>query len=162
MKKKNILKLMMLPLMFIGVSFAIPTYASQSNQNYVQIRADSAAVDAFLARFREIRTVQNTAGKTICDTTKAEYEELVNLYAALTKEEQNQVNQLADEYVTDATVGSMMKEIIRIHYTNGGSNEAPKEKLDQSTTIIIAVVVSIFGMSAISVLFILKRDNYIE
>ena len=162
MKKKNMLKLLLLPLMFMGVSFATVAGAVSFNQNVVMVRASSTEVDAFLNRFRAIRTQQNSEGKTICDTTKEEYEELVNLYSALSKEEQTEVNLLVDEYVADSTIGSMMKEIIRIHYTNGGTNEAPKEKLDQSTTIIIAVVVSIFGMSAISVLFILKKDNYIE
>ena len=162
MKSKKILKLLLLPALFMCVSFGCLAIKGNINQNFVQIRADSPELDAFLARFNEIRTQQNSSGKTICDTTKEEYEELVNLYSALSKEEQNQVNSMPDTYETDTTIGTMMKEIIRIHYRNGGSNEAPKAKLDQSTTIIIAAVVSIFGMSAISVLFILKNNKYIE
>ena len=162
MKKKNLLKLLMIPALFIGVSFGMVAANVSSNQNFVQIRADSPELTAFLTRFNEIRTLQNANGKTICDTTKEEYEELVNLYSALTKAEQTTVNQTPDQFEANTTIGDMMKEIIRIHYNNHGSNEAPKAKLDQSTTIIIAAVVSIFGMSAISVLFILKNNKYIE
>ena len=144
------------------VSFGCVATSLTSNQKYVQIRAESSELKAFLARFNEIRTQQNANGKTICDTTKEEYEELVNLYASLSKADQKKANETYDLFETETTIGDMMKEIIRIHYTNHGSNEAPKEKLDQSTTIIIAAVVSIFGMSAISVLFILKNNKYIE
>lgn len=152
----------MIPALFMGVSFGVVAARAATNQNFLQIRADSPELTAFLTRFNEIRTQQNANGKTICDTTKEEYQELVNLYASLTKAEQTSVNQMHDQFETNITIGDMMKEIIRIHYTNGGSNEAPKAKLDQSTTIIIAAVVSIFGMSAISVLFILKNNKYIE
>ena len=161
-EKKNLLKLLLIPAFFMAVSFGYLASESVNHQNFLQIRADSPELTAFLTRFNEIRSQQNSSGKTICDTTKAEYEELINLYSALTNEEKTQVNNTTDTYEPDTTIGAMMKEIIRIHYTNGGSNEAPKPKLDQSTTIIIAAVVSIFGMSAISVLFILKNNKYIE
>ena len=134
---------------------------NESSNNVIMVLA-SGEKDNFLNRFKEIRTIQHTYGQSICDTTREEYEELIALYSAMSEEERNEVNAMYDEFETSSTIGALMKEIIRIHYQNNGSNEAPKPKLDQSTTIIIAVVVSIFGMSAISVLYILKRDKYIE
>lgn len=160
MKKKSLVTLLMIPLFFFGVGF-ICSQAVFPTSNVVEVRA-SAEEDAFLARFREIRTAQENSKQSICDTTRDEYNELMTLYLAMTEAERNEVNAMMDEYETDATIGSMMKELVRIFYRNNGSNEAPKPKLDQSTTIIIAVVVSIFGMSAISVLYILKKDRYIE
>ena len=69
----------MIPALFIGVSFGVVAVNATNNQNFLQIRADSPELTAFLTRFNEIRTQQNANGKTICDTTKEEYEEMMNL-----------------------------------------------------------------------------------
>ena len=68
----------------------------------------------------------------------------------------------ANKSICDAT-REEYDEIIGI-YSNLSNEDRVnnKKKLDQTTTIIIASVVSIVGMSAISVLFILKNNKYIE
>lgn len=162
MKLRKMIAMLFIPVMFLSVSVVASSFSYSNNQNYAQIRADSSSKQAFLDKFKEIRDAQEASGKTICDTTKEEYKVLIELYSALSESERIEVGAIHDEYETKVTIGEMMKEIIRIHYTNNGVQEAPKQKLDQSTTIIIAVVVSIFGMSAISVLYILRNNKYIE
>lgn len=155
MKKLPILLLLSLG-MFIAPVAA--SFVNGSNNTYVAAHAYSDAVNAFLHRFNEIREGQ----KSICETTKDQYNELIALYSALTQEEKEEVNAMIDEHDPDYTIGEEMKEIVRLYFSPQSISEAPKPKLDQKTTIIIASVVSIVGMSAISVLFILRNNKFIE
>ena len=158
MKMKKIPILLLLSLgMFIAP--VATSFVGGSNNTYVAAHADSDAANAFLTRFNEIREEQHNSGKGICDTTKDQYNELIALYSALTQEEREEVNAMTDG---DYTIGEEMKEIIRLYFSPQSISEAPKPKLDQKTTIIIASVVSIVGMSAISVLFILRNNKFIE
>lgn len=152
MKKLTILLLLSLGMFIAPVA---TSFVSGSNNTYIAAHADSDAVNAFLTRFNEIRAGQ----ESICNTTKDEYNELIALYSALTQEEREEVNAMMDG---DYTIGEEMKEIIRLYFSPQSISEAPKPKLDQKTTIIIASVVSIVGMSAISVLFILRNNKFIE
>lgn len=155
MKKLPILLLLSLGMFIVPVA---TSFVSGLNNTYVAAHADSDAVNAFLTRFNEIRAGQ----ESICKTTKDEYNELIALYSALTQEEREEVNAMIDEHDHDCTIGEEMKEIIRLYFSPQSISEAPKPKLDQKTTIIIASVVSIVGMSAISVLFILRNNKFIE
>ena len=156
MKKLPILLLLSLGMFIAPVA---TSFVSGSNNTYAAAHADSDAVNAFLTRFNGIREEQHNSGKGICDTTKEQYNELIALYSALTQEEREEVNAMMDG---DYTIGEEMKEIIRLYFSPQSISEAPKPKLDQKTTIIIASVVSIVGMSAISVLFILRNNKFIE
>ena len=163
--KRN--KLLVTLLLSLGLLVAPITssFASASNDNYAIVLATQEAKDQFVAKFTEIRTNQRNEGRSVCDTTKEEYEELVAYYYDLTKEEKAEVNEMQDPTNIegeDYTIGDVMKEIVRLFYTPQTPNSVNKKKLDQKTTIIISVVVSIIGMSAISVLFILKNNKYIE
>ena len=157
--KKSLLKLLLVPLLFLSFSMALILPSGISNSDYVQLRADSTAKEEFINKLEAIIN-----SHSVCDTTKEECDELIQLYANLTAKEKAEVNAMTfTEKGKQYTYEQAMKEIIRIYYSGStDSSGAPKQKLDQSTTIIIAVVVSIFGMSAISVLFILKNNKYIE
>lgn len=154
--------MLMIPLMFTGAILVSSFTTTETHETYLQVKADSSAKQAFLDRFTEILDGYYDNGKSVCDVKRSEYLELVDLYSQLSKEEREEVNQMPYEKAGDYTIEDLMNEIIRIHYGTKETSGAPKQKLDQSTTIIIAVVVSIVGMSGISVLFILKKDNYIE
>ena len=155
MKKLPILLLLSLGMFIAPVA---TSFVSGSNSTYIAAHADSDAVNAFLTRFNEIREGQ----ESICYTTRDQYNELIALYSALTQEEREEVNSMIDDHDHDYTIGEQMKEIIRLYFSPQSISEAPKPKLDQKTTIIIASVVSIVGMSAISVLFILRNNKFIE
>ena len=159
MKKLPILLLLSLGMFIAPVA---TSFVSGSNNTYIAAHADSDAVNAFLTRFNEIREEQHNSGKGICDTTKEQYNELIALYSALSQDEKEEVNAIKDTYDPDYTIGEEMKEIVRLYFSPQSISEAPKPKLDQKTTIIIASVVSIVGMSAISVLFILRNNKFIE
>ena len=155
MKKLPILLLLSLGMFIAPVA---TSFATGLNNAYIAAHADSDAVNAFLTRFKEIRAGQ----ENICYTTKDEYNELIALYSALSQDEKEEVNAIKDTYDPDYTIGEEMKEIVRLYFSPQSISEAPKPKLDQKTTIIIASVVSIVGMSAISVLFILRNNKFIE
>lgn len=155
MKKLPILLLLSLGMFIAPVA---TSFVSDSNNTYVAVHAYSDAINAFLTRFNEIREEQ----QSICDTTKDQYNELIALYSALSQDEKEEVNAMIDTNDHNYTIGEQMKEIIRLYFSPQSISEAPKPKLDQKTTIVIACVVSIVGMSAISVLFILRNNKFIE
>lgn len=155
MKKLPILLLLSLGMFIAPVA---TSFVSDSNNTYVAVHAYSDAINAFLTRFNEIREEQ----QSICDTTKDQYNELIALYSALSQDEKEEVNAMIDANDHNYTIGEQMKEIIRLYFSPQSISEAPKPKLDQKTTIVIACVVSIVGMSAISVLFILRNNKFIE
>jgi len=161
MKKLPILLLLSLGMFIAPVA---TSFVSGSNSTYIAAHADSDAVNAFLTRFNEIREEQHNSDpeKGVCGTTKEQYNELIALYSALSQDEKEEVNAIKDTYDPDYTIGEEMKEIVRLYFSPQSISEAPKPKLDQKTTIIIASVVSIVGMSAISVLFILRNNKFIE
>ena len=158
-KKKTLAKL------FVGLSLIftpIVGIASSFDHSPTMVSAYVSAKEDFLSRYNEIREKQHNENRSVCDTTKEEYQELVNLYSSLSSQEKKEVNALNDPYDSDYTIEEVMKEIVHLFYGSKDSNGIQKKRLDQSTTIIIAVIVSIFGMSAISVLYILKNNKYIE
>ncbi len=155
MKKLPILLLLSLGMFIAPVA---TSFVGDSNNSYVAVHAYSDAINAFLTRFNEIREEQ----QSICDTTKDQYNELIALYSALSQDEKEEVNAMIDANDHNYTIGEQMKEIIRLYFSPQSISEAPKPKLDQKTTIVIACVVSIVGMSAISVLFILRNNKLIE
>ena len=148
--------------MFVGATLAASFANEFKSETFVQVRADSSAKTEFLAKFAEILDAYYDSGRSVCDTTKEDYRTLIELYALLTDQEKSEVNATVYAKAGEYTIGDIMNEMIRIHYMKQDVSGAPKQKLDQSTTIIVAVVVSIVGMSGISVLYILKQDNYIE
>ena len=83
-------------------------------------------------------------------------------YSALSSADKDVVNATVDSRDNNYTIGYMIQQLVNKYYPNNQKHQQNKSKLDQKTTIIIAVVVSIFGMSAISVLYILKNNKFIQ
>ena len=156
--KKILLALFFLPLM-LGVNgknpvktdtFTIKTpvfsYVSRSNSEL-----------PFLDYWVEYRT----AHPNVCDITREEFIEMYDVYLALSIEERNYVNEQED--VDEGyTIGQVIRSLVNTFYPNKDKVKAEKQKLDQSSIIVIASVVALVGASAISVLFILKNNKVIK
>ncbi len=162
MKKFKLFNLLFLPLIFAFtplLSFNSGVYESQ----VVALSATSeVSLDEFLETYRTIRETQHSESRSICNTTKAEYDSILEKFNGLSQENKRIAKETKDNIQPEYTIGQVINELVRIFYANPVNTSSSKPKLDKSTTIIIAVVVSIFGMSAISVLFILKKDEVIK
>ena len=112
MKRKTFLAALLLSLGLL-VAPVINSFDYTANDNYVAVVATPEAKADFLAKFNEIRTNQHNNGRSVCDTTKEEYEELVTYYYDLSKQEKAEVNAINDPYDEDYTIGDVMKEIVR-------------------------------------------------
>ena len=86
----------------------------------------------------------------------------MEIYSKLNQNDRQKAVLTEDPIQPIYTIGQYINELVKKFYNPTAANSVSKPKLDQSTTIIIAVVVSIFGMSAISVLYILKNKKVIE
>ena len=117
----------------------------------------STESDGFLA-FWLIFREENPA---VCDITYDAYKAMYEKYSLLSKADKEIVNASPD-IEEGYTIGSIIKTLVNKFYPNNKKVQIEKQKLDQSTTIIIATVVALVGASAISVLYILKNNKVIE
>ena len=129
-------------------------------KNHVILRENSPAVNNFLNYWENVFRAKYPG--SVCDVTREDFDLLMEQYDPLTDSEKEIVNATKDTHQPEYTIGEVIKTIVNYVYPNKKSSEDNKKKLNQSKTIIIAVVVSIFGMSAISVLYILKKDKVIK
>ena len=97
----------------------------------------------------------------VCDITKDEFEEMYAKYLQLSKADREIVNAVEDVEV-GYTVGGVIKTLVNRFYPNNKKVRNDKQKLDQSTIIIIASVVALVGATSISILFILKNNKVIK
>ena len=158
-------KIKLLPLILVSIAtfcgvFAVKSVSGSFDDEIVMVSANnSAEADYFInvvwTNFRETH-------QDICNVSYEDYYALMNEYKALSDEDLVVVNATKDPLQPEYTIGQVVAELVRTHYQIQSSNQNIQQKLDQSTTITIAVVVSIFGMSAISVLYILKNKKYID
>ena len=147
--------------MFISAStFAI---ASNYSQNSIVIAeaVEEATVQQFLEVYNAVRNAHQGKGG-ICETTREEYEQIMEIYQKLSANNRENVKNMDDPIESEYKIGHMLEVLVSMYSSSRTNSGERKEKLTQSTAIIIVVVVSIVGMSAISTLFILKKDNLIE
>ena len=158
MKSKKSIKFLIALLLMFGVAFGATSTLSY-NESYVPVLAGQSEVDNFVnvewLSFRE-------KNPDICNVSNEDYQDIIAKYRELDEKDKEAVNDTKDCLEADYTIGQLIQELVRTHNSSHPSGAIKKQKLDQSTTIIIAVVVSIFGMSAISVLYILKNKKVIE
>lgn len=159
--KKWIKLLFFLPVVCSGLSFSEEVSGPVlSEKNMVIEVKNSSNTVAFIDYWENVFRVKYP--ESICDVTREDFDLLMEQYDLLTPSEKDIVNETHDVRQPEYKIGDMIKTIVSYVYPNKQNSEDSKRKLDQSTTIIIAVVVSIFGMSAISVLYILKKDKVIK
>ena len=158
------MKLFALALLFGSSVFFSPakenTQNNQIRENYVQnaLILRSSATDSFLNYWK---TEFKPEGVKACDITKENYLIMMEKFNELTSQEQAEVkaeNDLESGY----TIGDVIKVLVNKYYPNKESVKEDKPKLDQRSIIILASVISIVGMTAISVLYILKNKKIIK
>ncbi len=156
-------------LLFLGLLLA-STVCFSSSQNNIKntqitkklvqnpIILRNSATDSFVSYWK---SEFKPEGVRACDISKEKYLEMMDRYLDLTKDEQAEVN-IVNDLEEGYTIGDVIKTLVNKYYPNQQSIKDEKPKLDQRSIIIIASVISIVGMSAISVLYILKNRKLIK
>ena len=159
MKLRKLLLALLLPVLFIGVSLIATNNTFNSGNNVIEVKAaTSVDYDNFIDAYDQFRIKYP---ESICDISKEDCDELLRLYNKLSAEEKLDLNEY--KYGEDNfSAAQAITELKKKYYPDKEERDNKGEKISQSTAIIIVVVVSIFGMSAISVLYILKKDKVIE
>ena len=159
MNLRKLLLTLLLPVLFIGVSLIATNNAFNSGNNVIEVKAaTSVDYDNFINEYDRLR---EKYPNSICDITYSECNYLLELYNKLSAEEKLDLNEY--KYGEDNfSAAQAITELKKKYYPDKEERDNKGEKISQSTAIIIVVVVSIFGMSAISVLYILKKDKVIE
>ena len=159
MKLRKLLLTLLLPILFAGVSIIATNNAFNSDNNVIEVKAaTSVDYDNFIEAYDQFRIKYP---ESICDISKEDCDELLGLYNKLSAEEKLDLNEY--KYGEDNfSAAQAITELKKKYYPDKEERDNKGEKISQSTAIIIVVVVSIFGMSAISVLYILKKDKVIE
>lgn len=161
MKLRKLLLALLLPVLFIGVSLIATNNTFSSGNNVIEVKAaTSQAYDDFITKYNELRSNPDYKD-SICSIPVTECNALLELYYKLSAEEKLDLNEY--KYGEDTfSAAQAITELKKKYYPDKEERDNKGEKISQSTAIIIVVVVSIFGMSAISVLYILKKDKVIE
>ena len=160
MLKRLVLFLLMLaPLTFGGFK-----HESQANMPVLQEKYIKRSIesDSFISYWKEdFRKDDNGNIIAICDITYASYKEMYDKYVLLSKADREIVNSTPD-YEDGYTIEDSIKELIRIHANHAPQKDTERRTLNQSSTIIIIVVIAVFGMSTICVFFVLKNNKIIK
>lgn len=143
------------PLCFGGIS---SNAATRNNQEQIVLRNVSSEAQAFIDLWRNKREVEHIE---VCDMAKEDFEELYAVYKTLSTEDKEIVDKTSDLEGSEYTIKQGMTYLINKYFTPKRSN-SDKKTLDQKTTIIIIVAVAIFGMSTISIFFVLKNGKIIK
>ena len=98
----------------------------------------------------------------VCDIPYDDYKKMYEQYSELSKEDREIVNATSDKREPEYTIGKIIQTLVNKFYPNTKKVMAEKQKLDQSTIIIIATVVALVGATAISVLYLLKNNKVIK
>ena len=104
--------------------------------------------------------VRPNADSDICSMSKEEYLVLKGMYDSLTAEDKTYVNAYKDS--ANQTIESTMSYLSKYYDSESGSNTQPKRNLPQDMTIGIIVSVAIFGMTTISIFYVLKKQGIIN
>lgn len=157
--KKLFLPLLLIPMMFGAFSKNIV----KTDVIDVKTPAISRAIrnnseHPFLDYWAEFRE----AHPAVCDISKEDYEAMYRIYSSLEKEEKEYINAQPDGFEEGYTIGQVIKTLVNKYYPNQQKVREEKQKLDQSSIIVIATVVALVGATAISVLYILKNQKVIK
>lgn len=159
LKKLFAFLLLLAPLTFGSFSRDLPQNNAVLHEKYIKKSVES---DNFLSYWRnDFRKDENGKIIAICDITYASYKEMYQKYVLLTSDDRKIVN-LTPDYEEGYTIEDSIKELIRIHSNHGNIKPVERRTLNQSSTIIIIVVVAVFGMSTICVFFVLKSNKIIQ
>ena len=157
-------RLVMLLLLLAPLSFGSFKHESQANMPLLQEKSLHRSVesDDFITYWKDDFR-KDEAGNIIliCDISYDSYAEMYSKYVVLSKEDRKVVNSTPD-YEDGYTIEDSIKELIRIHANHASQKDTERRTLNQSSTIIIIVVIAVFGMSTICVFFVLKNNKIIK
>ena len=151
-------------LLFAPLTFGSFTSANPANMPVLHEKSlkRSTISDEFLTYWKEDFRKDNSGNIiAICDISYSSYKEMYSKYVVLSNEDRKTVNATPD-YEEGYTIGDSIKELIRIHSNHVNTKDVERRTLNQSSTIIIIVVIAVFGMSTICVFFVLKNNKIIQ
>ena len=154
--------LLFLMMLFPVFSGTINNNNCKNNGNLMEISVKfSQKSDDFLTYWKEDFR-KDDEGKIIpiCDITYSQYTVMYGKYVELENADRLIVDATPD-YEEGYTIKDSIKQLVSMHsnHTNTRDN---KRVLTKSTSIIVIVVIAVFGMSTICVFFVLKNNNIIE
>ena len=131
-------------------------------ENPMQISLVLSESEEFLQYYKEEFRKDNS-GKiiNICDITYASFREMYAKYIALNDEDRKVVDSTLD-YEEGYTIKNSIDTLLDRFSEAQKSSSNSKRTLDQSSSIIVIVVIAVFGMSTICVFFVLKNGNIIQ
>ena len=157
--KKFILPLLLVPMMFGAFSKnSVKTDVIEEKTLAISYAIRSNEEHPFLdywAHFRELHD-------QVCEITLEDFKEMYIVYMGLTQEEKEYINAQPDGFEKGYTIGQVIRTLVNKYYPNHQKVREEKQKLDQSSIIVIATVVALVGATAISVLYILKNQKVIK
>ena len=157
--KKLILPLLLVPMMFgafnkntgktdvINVKTPSISYAIRNNDEH-----------PFLDYWASFRV----AHPSVCEISEADFWAMYQVYSSLEQSEKEYINAQKDGFEEGYTIGQVIRTLVNKYYPNHQKVKEEKQKLDQSSIIVIATVVALVGATAISVLYILKNQKVIK
>ena len=158
------MKKLLLPLLLVPMMFGVFSKNTVKNEVFesktpvisyaIRLNDEHPFLD-YWASFRE-------AHPAVCDITKEEFKEMYIVYTGLSQEEKDYVNAQTDKAEEGYTIGQVIRTLVTKYYPNHNKVKEEKQKLDQSSIIVIATVVALVGATAISVLYILKNQKVIK
>lgn len=98
----------------------------------------------------------------VCEITQKDYQDMMSVYKTLSDADKEIVNAHEDSRDKGYTVKQIIQTLVNKYYPNNQKMKEEKQKLNQSSIIIIATVVALVGATAISVLYILKNNKVIK
>lgn len=147
-------------------TFSFNSVAAQTYENSavlpVKMAVSNEKTDEFISYYKfDFRLDENGQIIPICDITYASYTVMYGKYATLNKDERETVN-LTPDYEEGFTIGDSIKTLVNQFNDRSNQSVPTKRVLNKSTTIIIIVVVAVFGMSTIFIFYILKNNKIIS
>lgn len=143
-------------LLLIPVTFGSFSLSSLESKEPQIAYASNTEVEEFLSYWRYSF---KPAGTQTCDITKAKFDEMYEKFKVLSDSDKAVIKNTKDD--EEYTIGNVIETLVNKFYTPVKPQEH-KESLDQSTTIIIIVVAAVFGMTTISIFFVLKNNKVIQ
>ena len=140
-------------------------YFTGSSQEWSQYNLNTN-IDVFFYQFDEgfinywNTKVRPEASSDVCDINQDGYIELSNLYNSLLARDK----QVVDNYVDSSGMDiSTTMSYLKKYFDNLSQKDSENvSHLSQDTTIGLIVSIAIFGMTTISIFYVLKRQNIIE
>ena len=157
--KKFLLPLLLLPMMF-GLSskniVKTEAFAAESS-SFLRVNRSNAAQD-----FLDYWLVFREENPQVCDIDKATFDDMYYGHYLLLDESDRKIVRESKDVDEGYTIGQVIQGLINTFFPNHNKVKEEKQKLDQSSIIVIATVVALVGATAISVLFILKNNKVIK